>query len=69
MGDGSGKWMAATFRSVIPPVGYTFGVLAFLRSRVSTCFSYAALTEMNGSSCVVVVGGGGGGASTFFITR
>ena len=31
MGDGSGKWMAATFRSVVP-VGYTFGVLAFLRS-------------------------------------
>ena len=31
MGDGSGKWMAATFHSVVP-VGYTFGVLAFLRS-------------------------------------
>ena len=31
MGDGSGKWMAATFDSVVP-VGYTFGVLAFLRS-------------------------------------
>ena len=31
MGDGSGKWMAATFGSVVP-VGYTFGVLAFLRS-------------------------------------
>ena len=31
MGDGSGKWMAATLDLVVP-VGYTFGVLAFLRS-------------------------------------
>ena len=31
MGIGSGKRMAATFDSVVP-VGYTFGVLAFLRS-------------------------------------
>ena len=31
MRDGSGKWMAATF-NFVPPAGYTFGVLAFLRS-------------------------------------
>ena len=31
-GEGeSGKWMAATF-NFVPPAGYTFGVLAFLRS-------------------------------------
>ena len=29
---GSGEWIAATFRFCCPRVGYTFGVLAFLRS-------------------------------------